>query len=58
MGHTSTAYTAAVSRRLTCSARFDFNLYSYESDLCVGAEWRNGSEGVVKGRLGFRQAST
>ncbi|RKP23795.1 hypothetical protein SYNPS1DRAFT_24125 [Syncephalis pseudoplumigaleata] len=55
MGHTSTAYTAAVNPLLTCSTRFDFNLYSYESDLCIGAEWRNGGEGVVKGRLGFRQ---
>ncbi|RKP06289.1 hypothetical protein THASP1DRAFT_18658, partial [Thamnocephalis sphaerospora] len=55
MGYMSTAYTAAVNQRLTCSTRFDFNLYSYESDLCVGAEWRNGGEGVVKGRFGFRQ---
>jgi distribution and morphology protein 10 len=57
MGYTSTAYTAAVNPQLTCSTRFDFNLYSYESDLCIGAEWRNGGEGVVKGRFGFRQVS-
>ncbi|KAI9598024.1 hypothetical protein BDF19DRAFT_382944 [Syncephalis fuscata] len=57
MGYTSTAYTAAVNEQLTCSTRFDFNLYSYESDLCIGAEWRNGGEGVVKGRFGFRQVN-
>src|SRR5258708_9521779 len=39
MGHMSGAYTAQVSRDLSLSARFDFNVYSYESEWTMGAEW-------------------
>jgi distribution and morphology protein 10 len=39
MGHMSGAYTAQVSRDLSLSTRFDFNVYSYESEWTMGAEW-------------------
>jgi mitochondrial distribution and morphology protein 10 len=39
MGHISSAYTARVSQNLSLSTRFDFNVYSYDSEWAVGAEW-------------------
>jgi distribution and morphology protein 10 len=39
MGHISSAYSARVSRDLSLSSRFDFNVYSYESEWTMGAEW-------------------
>ena len=39
MGHISTAYAARVSRDLSLCSRFDFNVYSYESEWTMGAEW-------------------
>lgn len=39
MGHMSGAYTAQVSRDLSLSSRFDFNIYSYDSEWTMGAEW-------------------
>lgn len=34
----SGAYSARVSRDLSLSSRFDFNVYSYESEWTIGAE--------------------
>lgn len=39
MGHISGAYAARVSRELALGSRFDFNVYSYESEWTMGAEW-------------------
>jgi len=39
LGHISAAYTAKVSRDLALSSRFDFNVYSFESEWTMGAEW-------------------
>ncbi len=39
LGHISGAYAARVSRDLALASRFDFNVYSYESEWSVGAEW-------------------
>ncbi|KAF8309235.1 mitochondrial distribution and morphology protein 10 [Clavulina sp. PMI_390] len=39
MGHISTAYAARVSKDLSLCSRFDFNMYSYESEWAMGAEW-------------------
>ena len=39
MGHISGAYAARVSRELSLASRFDFNVYSYESEWTIGAEW-------------------
>jgi len=39
IGHMSGAYTAKVSRDLALSSRFDFNIYSFESEWTMGAEW-------------------
>ncbi|PKY52244.1 mitochondrial distribution and morphology protein 10 [Rhizophagus irregularis] len=39
MGHMSAAFAAQVSDDLALCPRFDFNMYSYESDLIIGAEW-------------------
>lgn len=35
----SGAYTARVSRDLALSSRFDFNVYSFESEWAMGVEW-------------------
>ena len=41
MGNLSSTYSVLASPILTMSSRFDFNVYSYESELLVGAElWR------------------
>jgi mitochondrial distribution and morphology protein 10 len=52
MGHLSGAYTARISRDLSLSSRFDFNIYSYDSEWTMGAEWwmRRPSAAVVAGR--------
>lgn len=39
LGHMSSAYTARVSRDLALSSRFDFNVYSFESEWAMGVEW-------------------
>ncbi|KIJ70259.1 hypothetical protein HYDPIDRAFT_172130 [Hydnomerulius pinastri MD-312] len=39
MGHLSAAYAARVSRDLSLCSRFDFNVYSYDSEWTMGAEW-------------------
>ncbi|EUC66355.1 distribution and morphology protein [Rhizoctonia solani AG-3 Rhs1AP] len=39
MGHISAAYAARTSRDLALCSRFDFNIYSYESEWTMGAEW-------------------
>ncbi len=41
MGNLSTTYSVLASPMLALSSRFEFNVYSYESDLRVGTElWR------------------
>jgi mitochondrial distribution and morphology protein 10 len=39
LGHVSGAYAAKISRDLSVCSRFDFNVYSYESEWAMGAEW-------------------
>jgi len=39
LGHMSSAYTARVSKDLSLSSRFDFNVYSFESEWTMGTEW-------------------
>lgn len=39
MGHVSSSYAAQVHPDLGLCSRFDFNLYSYDSDLTAGVEW-------------------
>ncbi|EAU84591.1 MDM10 [Coprinopsis cinerea okayama7 len=39
LGHIQSAYTARVSRDLALATRFDFNVYSYDSEWTMGAEW-------------------
>ncbi|KAI5454497.1 Mitochondrial distribution and morphology protein 10 [Naganishia albida] len=45
MGFLSTAYSAQISPHLALSSRYGVNVYSYESDLCVGGEWWIGGSG-------------
>ncbi|KAK9447095.1 uncharacterized protein V1518DRAFT_422199 [Limtongia smithiae] len=49
MGQLSAAYAVQASTNTTFASRFDFNAFSYESDLTLGCElWqRSDSEGVV-----------
>ncbi|CAD6918306.1 unnamed protein product [Tilletia controversa] len=39
LGHLSTAYAAKMSRNAVVGSRFDFNVYSYESEFTIGAEY-------------------
>ncbi|KAG1753836.1 uncharacterized protein EDB91DRAFT_419653 [Suillus paluster] len=39
MGHIQAAYAARISRDLSMCSRFDFNVYSYDSEWTMGAEW-------------------
>ncbi|KAF9581751.1 Mitochondrial distribution and morphology protein 10, partial [Lunasporangiospora selenospora] len=39
MGHVSSSYAAQVHPDLGLCSRFDFNLYSYDSELTAGVEW-------------------
>jgi len=64
MGHMSGAYTAQVSKDLSLSSRFDFNVYSYESEWTMGAEWwlrpsrsKPASDGTLDGTLTFSSPS-
>ncbi|KAI8336715.1 hypothetical protein BC941DRAFT_471243 [Chlamydoabsidia padenii] len=40
VGHMTTAYVAQVSDNLSMCSRFEFSIYSYESDLAVGFEYQ------------------
>lgn len=40
VGHMATAYVAQVTENLTMCSRFEFSIYSYESDLALGFEYR------------------
>jgi len=64
MGHMSGAYTAQVSKDLSLSSRFDFNVYSYESEWTMGAEWwlrpsrsKPASDGTLDDTLTFSSPS-
>lgn len=39
LGHISSAYAQRVTRNLSLCSRFDFNVYSYESEWAIGSEW-------------------
>ena len=39
LGHISAAYASRVSQDLALCSRYDFNVYSYESEWTMGAEW-------------------
>ena len=50
MGHLSTAYAARMSRDVAVCSRFDFNVYSYDSELTFGGEYwlRSSSSSAAK----------
>ncbi|CAO1620725.1 unnamed protein product [Parajaminaea phylloscopi] len=39
MGHLSSAYAAQIGRDVVACSRYDFNVYSYESQLTIGGEY-------------------
>lgn len=52
MGSVSATYAVRAGERLALCSRFEFNAYSYESDVVVGCElWREGGAGVLKARV-------
>lgn len=49
MGNLSSTYSVLASPLLALSSRFDFNVYSYESDLQVGTElWRRKEKPLIE----------
>lgn len=64
MGNISTTHTVKAGDNLSLCTRFDFNFYSYESDLMVGCElWRmrsrvsEGKPRSINAKLEWRQNS-
>jgi mitochondrial distribution and morphology protein 10 len=51
VGHMSTSYVAQVSDELVLCSRFEFSIYSYESDLALGFEWRSRHNMVTQMKL-------
>lgn len=50
MGNLSSTYSVLASPTLALSSRFDFNVYSYESEMQVGTElWRRKAQSVGDG---------
>lgn len=39
LGHIAGAYAARVTQDLALCSRYDFNVYSYDSEWTMGAEW-------------------
>lgn len=59
IGHISTSYLSSLTPALSLGTRYEFNVYSYESDWTLGGEWKVGTipkvdeaekRGVLKGR--------
>ena len=49
MGNLSSTYSVLASPLLTLSSRFDFNVYSYDSELQVGTElWRRKEKPLIE----------
>ena len=54
VGTLSTTYSLLATPLLALSSRFDFNVYSYESEFVMGAElWRPGSNRKLKSRIRY-----
>ncbi|KAI5814611.1 mitochondrial distribution and morphology protein 10 [Pyronema omphalodes] len=56
MGHWTATYAVKVGEKAAFASRFEFNMFSYESDIVMGAElWRSkgeeGMEGVLKAKM-------
>jgi len=56
MGHLSATYAVRAGESAAFASRFEFNMFSYESDIVLGAEvWRHkgeeGMEGVLKAKV-------
>ncbi|KAF8430319.1 hypothetical protein EV426DRAFT_635225 [Tirmania nivea] len=57
MGHLSTAYAIKAGPNAAFCSRFDFNMYSYESDLVVGCElWQRKS--ITSATTQMRRSAT
>lgn len=49
MGNLSTTYAVKAGKNLALCSKFDFNVYSYESDLMLGCElWRMKAPAIKK----------
>lgn len=56
MGHISTSYTTTVAKDVQASTRYDFNIYSFDSDLVFGISYAPEQKGQkVKFRIGGSQ---
>lgn len=49
IGHISTSYLSRLSPSLALGTRYEFNVYSYESDWTVGGEWKVGTVSKEEG---------
>lgn len=55
MGHFSINSSAKITNELTLANRFDFNMYSFESDISFGLEYRTLENALLKLRFGLSQ---
>ncbi|KAJ3359684.1 Mitochondrial distribution and morphology protein 10 [Kappamyces sp. JEL0680] len=52
MGHLATSYSTSLNSVVTLSTRYDFNIYSYDSDVSVGVEFAPAAKNqLLQGRL-------
>ncbi len=58
MGFISSTYTSAVSKGMYMSTRYNFNIYSYESDLAFGVEYNpEKSNQLIKAKISLKDVN-
>ncbi|KAJ3331726.1 Mitochondrial distribution and morphology protein 10 [Blyttiomyces sp. JEL0837] len=56
MGHLSTSYTSTIWPKMAMSTSYEFNIYSYDSDVSVGIEYGHAEkEQLIKARFSLAQ---
>ncbi|KAI8841320.1 hypothetical protein BC829DRAFT_402626, partial [Chytridium lagenaria] len=54
MGHVGSSYTTNVSPHTTMSTSYQFNVYSYDSDVAVGIEYSPSEGHLLKGKFSLK----
>jgi len=58
MGFISSTYTTTVSKGMYMSTRYNFNAYSYESDLAFGIEYNpEESNQLIKAKISLKDVN-
>jgi len=58
MGFISSTYTSTIAKGMYMSTRYNFNVYSYKSDLAFGVEYNpEKSDQLIKAKISLRDVS-